>query len=293
MKILRTLGVFVLFMMVIVNLKFPPTSPIENGIRLAVVGDYGDPGLPNFEVSRLINSWSPQAILTTGDNVYPGGNYLEYWVGVYPYYFRYIDSGRLFPSLGNHDWGYPWDAGHSVDSIPLLKTLTYLPGNGRYYRVVFGDNLVEAFIVDNDPREPSGITADSIQGQWLKRAMENSKAEYQLVFMHVPPYSSCFFGNNSTSAWPYKEWGAEAVFAGHCHFYERIMKDGMPYFINGLGGAQEITEFKEVTDGSVVRYIDNYGAQIIEATSEKMTISFVTVNNQVVDRFVILNPSRP
>ncbi|KKS92498.1 MAG: Alkaline phosphatase [Candidatus Collierbacteria bacterium GW2011_GWC2_43_12] len=260
---------------------------IENGVRLAVIGDFGKAGIPVIQVAKMVRSWNPEAVVTVGDNSYPSGSYRDLFFGIYPYYSWAIRSEKLVTTLGNHDWGYPWDEGWDSDEIPLLKALPYLPGNGRYYSVLFGDNLVEAFIIDTDPREPDGIEEDSTQGQWLKNGLSHSTATYQLIFMHVPPYSSCLFGDNSSVSWPFQEWGAEAVFAGHCHNYERVMKDGFPYFINGLGGHPGLTEFEEITDGSMVRYIDNFGAQLIEATQEKMTISFITIDGDTIDYYEI------
>ena len=36
--------------------------------------------------------------------------------------------------------------------------------------------------------------------------------------------------------WPFAAWGADAVLSGHAHAYERIERDGIVYFVNGLGG---------------------------------------------------------
>ena len=43
--------------------------------------------------------------------------------------------------------------------------------------------------------------------------------------------------------------GAHAVITGHDHTYERIVLNGFPYFVNGLGGAPTY-EFREVIAGS-------------------------------------------
>ena len=41
--------------------------------------------------------------------------------------------------------------------------------------------------------------------------------------------------------WPFKEWGANAVLAGHKHIYERGWlndQQDFPYFVNGTGGTK-------------------------------------------------------
>src|ERR1043165_8430148 len=41
--------------------------------RFAVIGDYGSGSQNEADVANLVKSWSPQFILTTGDNNYPHG----------------------------------------------------------------------------------------------------------------------------------------------------------------------------------------------------------------------------
>jgi hypothetical protein len=271
--------------------KLIELPPMSNGVRLAIIGDFGQRGRPEARVTTLVKSWNADAVITTGDNIYPSGKQVDFDKNVYRYYDWMIDQEMFFPVLGNHDWGYPWDEGFMAGEIPLLLSLPYLPGNGRYYSVVFGENLVETFIIDSDAREPDGRSATSIQARWLEAEMKNSTATYKLVFLHEPPFSSCLFGDITVMQWPFEDWGADAVFAGHCHFYERIMKNGFPYFINGSGGGQEVTPFETITEGSTVQYLNDFGAQLIEVTADKMIISFITAEGDLIDRFTIPNPN--
>lgn len=295
MKRILVVGVVLSLILILSSKSLDPSEakiipPMTDGVRLAVIGDYGQPGRPEKRVSNMVKSWNVDAVVTVGDNIYPSGKQLDYEKGVYRYYDWMIDRGYFFPALGNHDWGYPWDESFKSNEIPLLLSLHYLPGNGRYYSVTLGENLVQIFIIDSDVREPDGRTMDSVQGKWLKSQIAMSTATYKLVFFHEPPYSSCLFGDVKEVQWPFHEWGADAVFVGHCHFYERIMKDGFPYFVNGLGGGLEVTPFETITEGSTVRFIGDYGAQMIEATSGNLVISFVTVNGNIIDRYVIPSP---
>lgn len=267
----------------------PPTLP--NAVILGVIGDFGRPTFSAAAVPRLVSSWGVEAVITVGDNNYPIGAADTYWRNVILPYGKWIRQEKYFPALGNHDWGYPWDAGWKADEIPQFDFIPYLedypPAQGRYYEVVFGENLVQAFIVDSDAREPDGRSADSIQGRWFKDQLEKSTAKYKLIFMHEPPYSSCMFGSNQTLAWPFKEWGADIVIAGHCHNYERLEVDGFPYIIDGLGGANDLSGFDYVRPDSLVRYLDSHGAILIEANSDRMEIYFITIFGQVIDNLTI------
>ena len=227
----------------------------------AAIGDYGEDGTAEEEVADRVKSWQPDYIFTLGDNNYGSGaegtiddNIGQYYGDyIYPYYGTYDSTAtenRFFPSLGNHDWRAATDTNPYPQ--PYLDYFT-LPGNERYYDVRRGP--VHLFILDSAHQEEDGRTSDSIQAQWLAEQMAASNAPWKLVAMHEPPYSSgASHGSRSDMQWDYAEMGATAVLAGHDHLYERLERDDILYFVNGLGGRQEIDDFDAPLPSSVVRY---------------------------------------
>lgn len=240
----------------------------EIEFRFAVIGDYGNGSQKEADVAALIKRWEPDLIITTGDNNYPDGaeETIDEHIGQFfhefiaPYYGSYGEGGqenRFFPSLGNHDW-------HAPDAQPYLDYFT-LPGNERYYDFTWGP--VHFFAVDSDSDEPDGAHGKSIQADWLKSALADSDSPWKVVYLHHAPYSSGKHGSKERTQWPFAEWGVDAVFSGHDHTYERIFKDGIYYFVNGLGGAGRY-DFREIIEGSQVRYNENHGAMLVEANEE-------------------------
>lgn len=259
-------------------------------VVFAVIGDYGLAGTPEAEVAALVHGWDPDFIITTGDNNYPNGAYEtidenigQYYADyIYPYSGEFatagtVETNRFFPSLGNHD--YVTD-----DAQPYLDYFT-LPGNERYYDVEWWP--VHLFSVNNNWAEPDGVRADSVQGQWLQEALADSRTPWKIVYMHVPPYSSGQHGSNPVSRWPYAEWGASAVLAGHDHVYERLEVDGLPYFVNGVGGYPAIYPFVEILPSSLVRFNEEYGAMRVEATETTITFEFVTQDGELIDQLTL------
>ena len=264
-----------------------PTATPTPSLRFAVIGDYGLAGQPEADVAALIKSWEVDLIITTGDNNYPDGAAETIDENVGQYYHSYIapytgeyaqgaDENRFFPTLGNHDWTAP-------GAQPYLDYFT-LPGNERYYDFV--REPVHFFAIDSDSREPDGVGRSSVQAQWLKEKLANSESIWKVVYMHQPPYSSSQDGSIAWAQWPYKEWGASIVLAGHSHVYERIEVNGFPYIINGLGGGP-IYGFDEPISGSQVRFNADYGAMLVEATTELITFQFITRAGQVVDTYTL------
>lgn len=286
-------------------------------VVFAVIGDYGladDPLHPGAEaaVAAMVLGWDPAFIVTVGDNFYPGpgpfkrmdANVVQFYHKfIHPYHGAYGDGSpdgvnRFFPALGNHDV----DDDCEPYSTYFAGLPEGVPGNKRFYSFTWGDvpgepgrPLMQFFCINaNDPsnnpfyRCPSdGITADSPQGQWLERGLADSKAVWNVVYMHQPPYSSATpepadgHGCNPALQWPYQKWGADIVLCGHEHFYERLSitddtQHEFPYIVNGLGGAEYIATFNPdgPIPGSLVRFDANYGAMRATASPESLTFEF-------------------
>src|SRR5712671_4906319 len=77
--------------------------------------------------------------------------------------------------------------------------------------------------------------------------------------MHHPPYSSGPHGATLYMRWPFRQWGADLVLTGHDHIYERLSVDGLPYIVDGLGGATFYALGPPVPE-SQVRFTDGAGA---------------------------------
>ena len=161
-----------------------------------------------------------------------------------------------------------------------------MPNNERYYDFVWGNT--HFFAIDSDSDEPDGVTANSVQGQWLQNALASSSAEWQVVYFHHCPYSSSQHGSQEYMQWPFEEWGASVVLAGHDHVYERVIIDNFPYFVNGLGGRSKYS-FDSPIPGSEVRYNEDYGAMLVEANLDSIIFKFYSRNNDLVDTYTIFN----
>ena len=258
--------------------------------RVAAIGDYGYAGPDEQAVADLVKAWRPELIITLGDNNYPlgGADTIDLNIGLFyhdyiaPYVGRFGCGGprnRFLPSLGNHDWMTP-------DARPYLDYFA-LPGNERYYDVAWG--FVHLFALDSDPNEPDGISADSIQAAWLRGRLEAAKERWKIVYLHHAPYSSGPHGGTAALRWPYKQWGADLVLAGHDHDYERFSIDGLPYIVNGLGGAV-FYPLGTPTDGSVARFNDAAGALFIEADASTLRARFQTSDGRQVDALTLPAP---
>jgi hypothetical protein len=256
-------------------------------IRFAVIGDYGIAGQAEAGVANLVKSWNPDFVITVGDNNYPVGAQATIVANIDQYYGEFLTANRFFPSLGNHDWISITCNTSNDCSGPYLDHFD-LPGNERYYDFAKGN--VHFFVIDSDPHEPDIQDGqNSIQANWLHDRLAGATEPWKIVYFHHAPYSSANHGSDVRMQWPYADWGASAVLAGHDHSYERLEIGGFPYFVNGLGGAARYTCKSPGIAGSQKCFDDDYGAMLVEADDCHLTFSFITRAHTVVDTFTLTN----
>ena len=242
----------------------------------------------------LVDSWAP-TVVTLGDNSYPestpatidetiGKYYAKY---IHPYRGKYgpgSPTPRFFACLGNHDW--------QSGSIQAHLDYFDLPGNERYWQLQRGP--VRFFCLDSDAKEPDGVTAGSAQGQWLQRELGAARDPYRIVVLHHPPHSSGQHGSQPTMQWPFREWGASAVYAGHDHDYERFDfgLGTIPYVVQGLGGA-DLRPMNASRPGSVVAYSEKHGATLVEADAHYARFAALTIGKDRIARRRVRRGGRP
>ena len=265
----------------------PSAHAQTDTITFAVIGDYGLASQSEKDVATLVKSWNPDFIVTVGDNNYPNGASwtMDENIGQYYHEFIYKYKGeygegsltrRFYPALGNHDW-----AGNGTKTFTDYFNMREYE---RYYDFVQGS--VHFFILDSDRNEPDGYTANSDQAKWLKKGLAASTSTFNVVVLHHAPYSSGFHGSTPYMQWPFKQWGADVILSGHDHVYERLLVEGIPYFVNGVGGA-ELYKFETKLPESQVRYNLDYGAMKVEATSTTIKFQFITRTGLLIDEYII------
>lgn len=263
-------------------------SQVAQAQRFAAIGDYGFAGTAERDVANLVKSWSPEFIITLGDNNYDQGDSTTIDQNIGQYYHQYIgnykgrygpsaSTNRFFPSLGNHDY--------YTRNGEAYKYYFTLPGNGRYYDFVRGN--VHFFALDSDPAEPDGVSATSQQAKWLRARLAASTAPWKVVYLHHAPYSSGSHGNTPELQWPFREWGASVVLAGHDHHYERLQQDGLPYFVNGLGGRSYYRVNAQPVPQSQLTFTGDYGAMLVNANPDSLTFQFFTRGRRLIDTYTL------
>ncbi len=256
--------------------------------RFAAIGDYGRTDAYSQGTARIATSFSPDFIITVGDNNYDSGSADTIDANVGQFYHWFIGNyqgkydgapkkNHFWPAIGNHDWT-------PQGSIAPYKDYFTLPGNERYYDFVQGD--VHFFVLDSDVHEPDGVDSNSKQAKWLKAQLASSTSLYNVVYFHHSPFASGDHYDSSWMQWPFKDWGADVVLSGHDHEYERLIEGGLTYVVDGAGAGP--TPFdKTFRAGSVAHNDTDSGALLVQENSLGMTFEYQLRSGAIVDTFTI------
>jgi tartrate-resistant acid phosphatase type 5 len=239
---------------------------------VAVIGDFGAASDGERAVADLVARARPRAVVTVGDNDYDDRGYPTL---VGDYYGRWVSSASLLPAVGNHD--------HEEGIGAFDSYFSYLDGRHVY---AAGRAGMRFFVIDSTTALDSELSMKR-QREWLKRSLLASRARWKVVVLHHPPYSSGdVHGSTPEFQWPFAEWGADLVLAGHDHVYERIVADGMTYVVDGSGG-KDLYGFDDPVAGSRVRFDSDFGALFLTASDRTLSGEFWSAAGVRVDRFTL------
>ncbi|MGZ8662688.1 MAG: metallophosphoesterase family protein [Actinomycetota bacterium] len=257
----------------------PAISPPPAGsTRLVVVGDFGMGNGDERDVASAIHQQGTfDALVTTGDNVYPDGSaehLQEDWTDPYGWV---QDAGiPVIASLGNHD--------RETDGGAQVANALGMPADWYVERV----GPVDVIVLD------VGQLTDPDQTAFLHEALTSSAAPWQVVVFHEPVYSCSKHGSTPEvqTAWlaTLRDDGADLVLNGHDHAYQRFAPPGGPTYVVTGGGGAPLYEIHDcwantpqpVVSASVFNFLR------IDATPSSLDVTAVEVpGGGTIDRFTL------
>jgi hypothetical protein len=201
----------------------PPGAAAESGF--VAFGDFGG-GRAQPAVAQQMTAWAAghrvDAVVTTGDNVYPDGDPSRYAAQLDAPYAELRQTRPFWLTLGNHEV----QAGFGQEELRYVG-LPNLP----FTKELPGPELL--FLDANHP--------DAEQAAWLNARLSEAGPPLRIVIFHQPAFSCALHG--STVAVD-EQWVSllEAhrvplVLNGHDHYYERFVSSSdVTYVVTGGGG---------------------------------------------------------
>lgn len=241
-------------------------APVEEVI--AVVGDFGVASRKQRAVANMVARFDPAFVLTVGDNRYKKKYGYQRLVG--DYYPQ-----KVVPAAGNHDYEF------GIKYFDRYFGTTYRTRNYVYS----SESGIDFFILDSTMGLKS-TPARRNQKAWLKQELLNSLADFKVVVLHHPPYSSGKHRSTKLFQWEFGAMGVDLVLSGHDHTYERIVRSGTTFVVDGTGGAPLYKCGKRVWGSR--RCLDkNFGALFLYSNQDEVRGVFRSMAGKTLDTFKI------
>jgi hypothetical protein len=254
------------------------TPAAAEAVRFAVIGDMGTGGPRQLDVSRQMASVRERFpftfVITVGDNIYGGQNRVDLQKKFEQPYKTLIDAGiPFYASLGNHD------------NVTVQTNYKLFNMNGsRYYTFVKGP--VQFFALDSSLALRTQLT-------WLEGLLQKSTAPWKFIYQHHPLYSSGLRHGPTESQQSNLEpllttYGVQVVFAGHEHFYERLVpRYGIHHFIVGSGGQLRRNGIRKGSRDTAKGYDQDNAFLLVAIEGDTLSFEAVSRTGAVVDKGTI------
>ena len=208
----------------------PTATPApDSPIRFVVLGDFGAGGSAQYALAERMCGWREKhpfrIVVTTGDNIYPGGEPENFDTNFFEPYDCLFDQGVRFRAvLGNHD--IVTDNGQ-----PELDEPAFGMKNRNYIVIKERRDFDVRFVM---------WESNYSDKEWLRTHL--GRDDWTIVAFHHPVFSPGPHGGTSgyRPRLPrlFARKGVDLVLNGHDHLYARIPeKRRVRYVVTGGGGA--------------------------------------------------------
>ncbi len=284
------------------NLRFETAwSGAERPVRMLVIGDSGTGSDGQLAVRDAFMTQEFDVFLHMGDMAYGDGRYDEFEAYFFDVYQDLMHRVPIFPTIGNHEYitnvGRPYrDVYHVLENAwrdedrELYYSFDY--GNIHFTSLDSNEATLIPIYLDTNGR----MTDDMFD--WMIDDIGSSDAEWKIVFMHHPFYSSSERGIRQTSIRRFRslleQAGVDLILVGHDHHYERtnpllngcnsLEPEGVTEIIAGGSGAS----LRVISDDqwfSASAYNDDYSYLMLEVHGCRLHGQAFNTSNEVVDDF--------
>jgi hypothetical protein len=254
----------------------------EHSVKFAVIGDSGRGNEAQKAVAeqmvRYRSRFAFPFTLMVGDNIYEGpAGPEDYRLKFEEPYRVLLDEGvQFFAALGNHD-----------DPQEIHYEHFNMRGR-RYYRFAPPGNLLARITTPVAFFALDSTYLSSEQLGWLDSELAKSGADWKIVFLHHPLYTSgryraSAFVNRSSLESIFVRHRVNVVFSGHEHIYQRTtLQNGIQYFVSGGAGSLR------PGDGRPAPYIArtfsaDYHFMLVEIEGEVLNFQAISRSGATID----------
>jgi Calcineurin-like phosphoesterase/Glycosyl hydrolase family 71 len=239
------------------------------------------------DTAKVLGAIQPDAVLTLGDQQYPGGALSDFEAVYAGNWGTYRDI--TYPVPGNHEYGTPGAQGY----FTYFGERAGEPDKG-YYSYDLGAWHVVALNSECD--HVGGCGDSNPQATWLRQDLEAHPRKCVLAYWHRPRFSSGHHGNDldQDALWRILAAArADVVLSGHDHDYERFLPmnaagqadpKGVTEFVAGTGGASHYQFQRNPAAASAIRIAGRNGVLRLQLTEQGYAWEFFAApDSEVLD----------
>ena len=231
---------------------------------------------------RFRESFPFEFVLMLGDNIYEGPATPDDYRRKFeePYRALLDEEIKFYAVLGNHD--DPRQVAYAPFNMNGHRFYTFAPPVNLVTKIAA---RVEFFGIDSS-------NLDRQQLQWLDERLAASNAEWKILFLHHPLYTSGRYSRSSrVHRWALEplliRHGVNVVFSGHEHIYQRSeLQHGIQYFVSGGAGSLRLG------DGVPAPYIaktydGDYHFMLVEIDGDDLYFQAISRTGATIDAGVL------
>ena len=277
------------------------TAPGPGGSSAFLVfGDSGSGSSAQYRLAGVMARHPVDFILHTGDLVYRKGERHDYLKRFHRPYQEILAAAPIYPVLGNHDI-------RTEQGRPFFDTFA-LPDNGppslppeHCYWFDYGD----ARFVAVDSNLSTQVLAEAV-APWLRQVLQASPGQWKIVFFHHSPWAGGGRAANpkmqETLVPAIEAAGADVVFCGHNHLYERTHPlragrvaptNGVVYITSAAGG-KSLHREKHAAEPHLATFFNaRYSFTLVKISGPTLELVQIGEDDVPVDRLVLTKNPAP
>ncbi|HXW05826.1 MAG TPA: metallophosphoesterase [Vicinamibacterales bacterium] len=261
-----------------------PALPLPNregSLKFAVLGDWGDGSRGQRELAvrmaAVHQAFPFELVITVGDNIYGTDSPRAFRTRFEVPYKPLLDAGvKFYASLGNHD------------TPEIQRNYKLFNMEGRlYYSFKAPEQDVRFFAL-----ETTYLNLQQIA--WIEKELQGSGEAWKITYFHHPLYSS---GERHGSRVDLRrlleplfiKYNVSVVFAGHDHFYERVLpQQGIVHFVTGSGGRLREGNIDRRSGLTAKGFDTDRAFLVAEIDDDELFFAAVAARGAVVDSGVVM-----
>lgn len=237
------------------NLRFDTAwRGTDRPVRILALGDSGSGSDDQRALRDAFMEQEFDVFLHLGDMAYNSGLFTEFEERFFEVYRDFMHRVPVFPTMGNHEFktrsGQPY-----LDVYYLFEQAWREEDQERYYSFDYGNVHFTCLDSNDGTLVPIYLDVngrmDDDMFDWMIEDITGSDADWKIVFMHHPFYSSSERGVRWSNVDRFRrlleEAGVDLILVGHDHHYERTVPlvgrctspepNGITEIIAGGGGS--------------------------------------------------------